>query len=72
MLRNNLICTMYNRKRNIIKLLSDFIKEEDGIGVGEIILILVVLISLVLIFKSKITNLVNSIFTKITNNANQV
>ncbi len=72
MLRNNLICTMYNRKRNIIKLLSDFIKEEDGIGVVEIILILVVLISLVLIFKSKITNLVNSIFTKITNNANQV
>ena len=72
MLRNNLICTMYNRKRNIIKLLSDFIKEEDGIGVVEIILVLVVLISLVLIFKSKITNLVNSIFTKITNNANQV
>lgn len=72
MLRNNLICTMYNRKRNIIKLLSDFFKEEDGIGVVEIILILVVLISLVLIFKSKITNLVNSIFTKITNNANQV
>ena len=72
MLRNNLICTMYNRKRNIIKLLSDFIKEEDGIGVVEIILILVVLISLVLIFKSKITNLVNSIITKITNNANQV
>ncbi len=72
MLRNNLVCTMYNRKRNIIKLLSDFIKEEDGIGVVEIILILVVLISLVLIFKSKITNLVNSIFTKITNNANQV
>ena len=72
MLRNNLICTMYNRKRNIIKLLSDFIKEEDGIGVVEIILILGVLISLVLIFKSKITNLVNSIFTKITNNANQV
>lgn len=72
MLRNNLICTMYNRKRNIIKILSDFIKEEDGIGVVEIILILVVLISLVLIFKSKITNLVNSIFTKITNNANQV
>ena len=72
MLRNNLICTMYNRKRNIIKLLSDFFKEEDGIGVVEILLILVVLISLVLMFKSKLTNLVNSIFTKITNNANQV
>lgn len=58
---------MINRKD-----MRDLICEEDGIGVVEIILILVVLISLVLIFKSKITNLVNSIFTKITNNANQV
>lgn len=53
-------------------LLKEFIKEEDGIGVVEIILILVVLISLVLIFKNKITALVNSIFSKITKNANQV
>ena len=30
-----------------------FLKEEDGVGVVEIILILVVLISLVLIFKSQ-------------------
>ena len=72
MLRNNLICTMYNRKRNIIKLLSDFIKEEDGIGVVEIILILVVLISLVLIFKTQLTTLVNNIFKTIHSKAGSV
>lgn len=45
--------------------LSRFIKEEDGIGVVEIILILVVLIGLVIIFKSQLTSIVNTIFSKI-------
>ena len=49
-----------------------FIKEEEGIGVVEIILILVVLISLVIIFKSQLTSLVNSIFNKITNQAGSI
>lgn len=49
-----------------------FLKEEDGVGVVEIILILVVLISLVLIFKSQLTNLVNKIFSKITSQSNSV
>ena len=44
----------------------DFLLEEDGIGVVEIILILVVLIGLVIIFKKPLTSLVNSIFNKIT------
>lgn len=39
-----------------------FLKEEEAIGVVEIILILVVLIALVLVFKSKITSVVNSAF----------
>ena len=43
-----------------------FWKEEDGIGVVEMILILVVLIGLVIIFKSQLTTLVNNIFDKIT------
>lgn len=52
--------------------LKEFCMEEEGIGVVEIILILVVLISLVLLFKTKITALVNTIFSKITTNANKV
>lgn len=55
-----------------MKLVKDFLKEEDGIGVIEIILILVVLISLVLLFKSKITALANSIFKKISEDADRV
>ena len=41
-------------------------RDEQGIGTVEMILILVVLIALVLIFKSKLTSLVNEIFDKIT------
>lgn len=41
------------------------LKEDRGIGVVEIILILVVLIGLVVIFKSELTSLVNSIFETI-------
>ncbi|MCC8137292.1 MAG: holin, BlyA family protein [Clostridiales bacterium] len=49
-----------------------FLREEDGVGVVEIILILVVLISLVLIFKEQLTNIVNTIFSKITSQSNSV
>ena len=46
-----------------------FLLEEDAVGVVELILILVVLISLVMIFKKQLTNLVNSIFKTITKEA---
>ncbi len=40
--------------------------DDRGVSVVEIILILVVLIALVVIFKSQLTALVNTIFSKIT------
>lgn len=46
-----------------------FMTEEDGIGVVEVILILVVLIGLIVIFKSRLTVLVNNIFSAITERA---
>lgn len=49
-----------------------FLQEEDGIGVVEVILILVVLIGLVIIFKKQLTSLVNSIFSKITSQSNGI
>ena len=52
--------------------LKAFLTEEDGIGVVEIILILVVLIGLVVIFKSQLTSIINSIFNRITSEANGV
>ncbi|MCI8884893.1 MAG: hypothetical protein HFG87_02800 [Dorea sp.] len=48
-----------------IKYVFANLKEEDGVGVVEVILILVVLIGLVIIFKSQLTSLVQTIFSKI-------
>lgn len=42
------------------------LSNEDGLSVIEMILILVVIIGLVLIFKSQLTSLVQNIFEKIT------
>lgn len=52
--------------------IREFVKEEEGIGVVEMILILVVLIGLVLIFKEQLTDLVNSIFDTITTRSGRV
>ncbi|MFR3678723.1 MAG: Flp1 family type IVb pilin [Mediterraneibacter gnavus] len=41
-------------------------QAETGLSVVEMILILVVIIALVLIFKTQLTTLVNDIFEKIT------
>lgn len=49
-----------------------FLMEEDGVGVVEIILILVVLIGLVIIFKKQLTALVNNIFKKIVSQSNSI
>ena len=54
-----------NMKR-IWNRIKECLKDESGIGVVEIILILVVLIGLVIIFKSQLTSLVQTIFEKIT------
>ncbi len=49
-----------------------FWQEEDAIGVVEIILILVVLIALVVIFKTQLVALVTSILDKITSQSNEI
>ena len=49
-----------------------FLQEEDGVGVVEIILILVVLIGLVIIFKEQLTELVQSILSKIAKQSNSI
>ena len=49
-----------------------FWKEEDGIGVIEVVLILVVLIGLVIIFKKQITTLLDSIFKEINKQSKEV
>jgi len=49
----------------MVQLIKKFWEEEDGVGVVEIILILVVLIGLVLIFKNQLRTLVDDIFAQI-------
>ncbi|MCR5719096.1 MAG: hypothetical protein K6F84_00885 [Lachnospiraceae bacterium] len=55
-----------------MKGLREFIKEEDGMGTVEVILIIVVLISLVIIFKEQIQEIVKNIFKKISSQVDKV
>ena len=53
-------------------LLKNLWKDEDAVGVVEIISILVVLIGLVIIFKEQLTSLVENILSKITSQSNSI
>ena len=55
-----------------LKGFKNFVKEEEGMGTVEIILIIVVLIGLVIIFKEQLRSLVESVFEKITTDSNTV
>ena len=57
------------------KLVSEwnaFWRQEEGVGVIEIVLILVVLIGLVIIFKTQITKLLENIFKEIESQSKEV
>ena len=56
----------------IIGHVKRFIHEESGMGVVEILLIIVVLIAMVLIFQEQITGLVNNIWVSIGNSAKKI
>lgn len=52
--------------------INGFWEDERGVGVIEIVLILVILIGLVLIFKEEITDIMTNAFAKITGDANSI
>lgn len=56
----------------VMKIWKDFLEDESGMGVVEIILIIVVLIAMVLVFKDQITTLVNNIWKSINQNAKKI
>ena len=60
------------RKSKAIALQQVLGKKSQGMGTVEVILIIVCLVGIVIIFKSQITELVESIFSKITSQANRV
>ena len=55
-----------------LKIWRQFIKEEDGMGTVEVILIIVVLVGLVIIFKDQITKIVNDLFSKISSQTGKI
>lgn len=55
-----------------LKGFNEFLREEDGMGTVEIILIIVVLVGLVIIFKGRITTIVENLFDKITTQTDSV
>lgn len=60
------------REKRNLKSLRDFLREEEGMGTVEIILIIVVLIGLVIIFKTQLRSLVEKVFEKITKDSDTV
>ncbi len=65
----NLISAFFDSIRSR---LSSYGRDDRGIGVVEVILILVVLIGLVVIFRDQLTTIVNGIFGRIAQDANSI
>ena len=57
---------------NVKKGIKDFIDDENGAGVIELVLIIVVLIGFVFLFKDKIGTLLNTVFSKINSQAESI
>ncbi len=55
-----------------LKGFKDLLREEEGMGTVEVILIIVVLVGLVVIFKGEITAIVADLVTKISSQANKI
>ena len=64
---NNFILSFFGKLRSMTR---SVMGDDNGIGVVEVILILVVLIGLVVIFRDQLTTLINGIFGRITEDAN--
>lgn len=70
MKRKNNIWNRLDEK--LIRIHTFLVQKNEGMGTVEIILIIVVLIGLVIIFKSQLTDLVEDIFSKITKQSNKI
>lgn len=51
---------------------KEFMKDDSGLGVIEVVLLLVVIIGLVIIFKQQINTLLQNIFKQINSKAKEV
>lgn len=53
-------------------MIKKFFQQEDGMGVVEVILIIVVLVSMVAIFQDQIEDLVDNIWNSINKDAKKI
>lgn len=56
----------------ILKKIKNFCDDESGMGVVEVVLIIIVLVGLVMLFKKQITSLVNMLLSKMSSQAKQI
>lgn len=61
-----------NVKAFFVEKAGRFLRNEEGVGVVEVILILLVLVGLVIIFKEQIVSIAKSIFSNISNQVNTI
>lgn len=74
MKKQNLLTNESNPEvqKSTLKGFPQFLEEEDGMGTVEVILIIVVLVGLVVLFKNQITEIVESLFGRITSQTNRL
>ena len=56
----------------ILKKIKNFWDDESGMGVVEVVLIIIVHVGLVMLFKKQITSLVNMLLSKMSSQAKQI
>lgn len=56
----------------ILKKIKNFWDDESGMGVVEVVLIIIVLVGLVMLLKKQITSLVNMLLSKMSSQAKQI
>ena len=70
--QEDLVCNLNDKEINNTDNSCSLRKDNRGIGVVEIVLILVVLIALIIIFKDKIIEIINSAFESISEGADSL
>lgn len=61
-----------NNMKTIKNAVKNFMYEEDGMGVVEIVLIIIVLVGLVALFKDQIESIVKTVLSKMTTKIKQI
>lgn len=56
----------------MVRRLKAFWNEEDGAGIIEVVLILVILLAIIFIFREKIQSIVSDAFSSIEKNGNSI